>query len=158
MFEKLFQYVSIEQLILGIGVLALIAIFFSLYLVFRVTALTKGASGSSLEETITDNKKRVADLEEHCLSEAKKVAHIDGRLKTSTRAVAIERFDPFQQQGGQQSFSSALINESGDGVVLSALHSRDGVRVYAKELKEFTSTIELSEEEARAVTHAKKKL
>ena len=72
--------------------------------------------------------------------------------------MALERFDPYQNAGGQQSFSSALINEHGNGIAVSGIHSRDGVRVYAKEIENFVSKIELSEEEARAVKKAKESL
>jgi hypothetical protein len=72
--------------------------------------------------------------------------------------VSVKRFDPFQNAGGQQSFASALLNEKGDGVVLSGIHSRDGVRVYAKEVKKFASERELSEEETGAIAETKIKL
>jgi hypothetical protein len=84
--------------------------------------------------------------------------NLDQRLSTSVRSVAMKRFDPFAGAGGQQSFATAYLNEKGDGVIISGIHSRDGVRVYAKEISNFKSERELSEEERGAVEEAKKKL
>ena len=147
-----------DPLLLSIFGATFILLVLVIYLLLRINALTKGAAGASLEKVINENQKRISDLEEHCLREAKKVTHIDTRLKTSLRGVALERFDPYQNAGGQQSFSSALINEHGNGIAVSGIHSRDGVRVYAKEIENFVSKIELSEEEARAVKKAKESL
>ena len=70
----------------------------------------------------------------------------------------MKHFDPFQNAGGQQSFATALVSEKGDGVVVSGIHSRDGVRVYAKPIERFESKRELSNEEHEAIRDAKKVL
>lgn len=103
-------------------------------------------------------KDRVGALEKHAQTAEKAFDDIDRRLGTAVRAIALERFDPYQGAGGQQSFASAFLNEKGDGIVVSGIHSRDGVRVYAKPVASFTSERELSEEESRAIDNAKKKL
>ena len=58
--------------------------------------------------------------------------------------------------GGNQSFSLAVLDQEGSGVIISALHSRDSTRVYAKPVvlgKE--SKYSLSDEEKEAVKIAK---
>jgi len=124
----------------------------------RITRLTQGADGISLEGTIHTLGERADVLERYARSSSQKIKDIDERLQTSVRGVAVERFDPFQNAGGQQSFATALLNEHGDGIVLSGIHSRDGVRVYAKDVKGFKSERELSEEEQKAITQAQKNL
>ena len=47
---------------------------------------------------------------------------------------SLERFNPFESTGGDQSFIIALLNGQNDGFVISSLHSRDGTRIYAKEI------------------------
>lgn len=96
-------------------------------------------------------EKRIADAEQ-------KLANLNRRMAGAVRGVAVERFDPFQGSGGQQSFSTALVTEEGSGVVVSGIHSRDSVRVYAKPVIKFSSERELSEDEKRAIEGAKKKL
>lgn len=124
----------------------------------RITRLLKGGDGTSLETTIRGLDKRVARLEHTERERTRALADIERRLTRSVQGVSTERFDPFQAAGGKQSFATALLNEKGDGVVLSGIHARDGVRVYAKEVNGFASGRELSEEEERAILKVKKDL
>lgn len=101
---------------------------------------------------------RVAKLEAHAKKTEVACEDLDRRLAGAVRGAAVERFDPYQGAGGQQSFTTALLSERGDGIVISGIHSRDTVRVYAKPVTKFTSERELSGEESRAIESAKKKL
>lgn len=103
-------------------------------------------------------KERVQKLEAHAKETTLILKETDERLTRSVQGVSVKRFDPFQNAGGQQSFATALLSEKGDGVVISGIHSRDNVRVYAKEVTNFASERELSEEERGAIDDAKKKL
>src|SRR3989338_10810683 len=42
------------------------------------------------------------------------------------------RYNPYEDTGGDQSFSIALLDERGSGIVLTSLHARSGTRVFAK--------------------------
>ena len=46
--------------------------------------------------------------------------------------VELTRYNPYNDTGGDQSFSAALLNKNGDGVVITSLHSRSGTRVFGK--------------------------
>ena len=142
------------DVVLGLLVVALIQ---TVVLSRRVTLLTRGSSGS-LEATLVSLNTRSIEAEAKSLVVEKALNNLDERLSSAVRAVSVKRFDPFQNSGGQQSFATALLNEKGDGVVLSGIHSRDGVRVYAKDVTGFISERELSEEEQGAIADAKKKL
>ena len=83
----------------------------------------------------------------------------DLSLKTIHK-VAVERFNPFKEVGGNQSFCVALLNGQNTGVILSSLHTREGTRVYAKPVvdghaKEFPFTDEEKETVIKAM-HAQK--
>jgi hypothetical protein len=66
-------------------------------------------------------------------------------------------FKAFQglDSGGHQSFASAFLDENGNGLIISTLHSRDRVNVFAKEIKQFSAAVSLTEEEKTALTQAK---
>ena len=64
------------------------------------------------------------------------------------------RFDAFEDAGGAQSFALALVDDDGDGVVLSSLHSRPTTRVYVKAIRRGVADAPLSAEEARALQDA----
>ena len=71
------------------------------------------------------------------------------------RDVAIVRYDALQEMSGQLSFSLALLNALGDGVVLSSINGRAETRTYAKPVQAGKGTQELSPEEAQAVHAAR---
>ncbi len=64
------------------------------------------------------------------------------------------RFNPFPDQGSNQSFAIGMLNEDGDGVVISSLYSRDRMSIFAKPVKDKKSTYELSTEEKEALRKA----
>jgi hypothetical protein len=59
--------------------------------------------------------------------------------------------------GSSQSFSLALLDENGSGAVISAIYSREGIRVYAKPIKEGKSEQALTPEEEEAIWKTKQK-
>jgi hypothetical protein len=68
--------------------------------------------------------------------------------------VGLVRFDAFDDGGGGQSFSLALIDDDGDGVVLTSLHSRQVTRLYVKGLRRGVADVALSGEEEQALREA----
>ena len=75
---------------------------------------------------------------------------IDG----SVRHVSLLRYDAFEDVGGRLSFSCAMLDEHGTGVVLTSINGRQETRVYAKSIAEGTSTYNLSLEEEEAIRQA----
>ncbi len=139
-------------------VLLILALVRTIMLSRRIALLTRGGDGKSLEGAIRATEARTATLEGHAKRTEGALNNLDERLQGALRGVSVRRFDPFQNSGGQQSFAAALLDEGGDGVVISGIHARDGVRVYAKEVKDFKSERELSEDESAAIAEAQKKL
>ena len=73
---------------------------------------------------------------------------MDARIRTSLRGIDTIRFNPFKDQGSNQSFAIGLLNEEGTGVVISSLYSRDRVSVFAKPIKKGQPEYDLTEEES----------
>lgn len=67
---------------------------------------------------------------------------------------SLVRFNPFREIGGDHSFSMVLLDGRNNGMVLTALHTRDRTRVYSKEIKNGKGEIELSDEEKKALLKA----
>ena len=72
-------------------------------------------------------------------------------LSDAIRHVAVVRYDAFGDMGGRLSFSAALLDDSGDGLVLSSIAGRTETRTYAKGVKHGTSEAQLSPEEEQVV-------
>jgi len=65
------------------------------------------------------------------------------------------RFNPFERVGGEQSYCFALMDGAGDGVVMTFLFTREGMRVYMKQVEGGKGKeSELSQEEKKAVVKA----
>ncbi len=79
---------------------------------------------------------------------------IENTLLHAVQGVGMVRYSAFEDTGGDQSFSLALIDGRGDGVVLSALYGRDATRVYAKPVEAWKSPRSLTDEEEQAVSRA----
>jgi len=71
------------------------------------------------------------------------------------RDIGIVRYDALKEMSGQLSFSLALLNATGDGIVLSSINGRAETRTYAKPVVEGKGSQELSPEEAQAVHSAR---
>jgi hypothetical protein len=68
--------------------------------------------------------------------------------------IGLIRFDAFEDAGGAQSFALAMVDDDGDGIVLTSLHSRPTTRVYVKAIRRGVADAPLSGEEARALQDA----
>jgi hypothetical protein len=77
-----------------------------------------------------------------------------GEIDTAVRHVALLRYDAFEDVGGQLSFSCALLDDRGSGVVVTSINGRQETRVYAKPIQQTDSTFNLSTEEREAIRRA----
>ena len=83
------------------------------------------------------------------------VAALRAEASGSLRHLGLVRYDAFADVGGRLSWSLALVDDGGNGVVLTAIHGRSEARSYAKSLAGWTSEQPLSPEEEDAVASAK---
>ena len=71
--------------------------------------------------------------------------------------VELLRFNPYDDTGGNISFTVCLLDDKGSGVVITSLHARSGTRVFAKEVTlGKSSQYELSKEEELVIKKAMK--
>ena len=75
-------------------------------------------------------------------------------LADALRHVAVVRYDAFPDMGGRLSFSCALLDDAGDGLVLTSINGRTETRTYAKGVKSGVSEHQLSPEEEQAISFA----
>jgi hypothetical protein len=76
---------------------------------------------------------------------------VEAALRGTIAHRALVRYDAYNELSGQQSMSIALLDDARSGIVLSCIHHRDQARVYAKQVVDGQSELELSPEEAEAV-------
>jgi hypothetical protein len=83
------------------------------------------------------------------------VAALRAEAGDALRHLAVVRYDAFGDMGGHLSWSLALLDDAGNGVVLTSIHGRSDARSYAKNVTAWTSQQQLSPEEDEAITHAR---
>ncbi|MPZ60728.1 MAG: DUF4446 family protein [Propionibacteriales bacterium] len=75
--------------------------------------------------------------------------------RDAMRHLAVVRYDAFGDMGGHLSWSMALLDDGGNGIVLTSIHGRTESRTYAKNITEWSSDQTLSPEEEEAVSAAR---
>ena len=78
----------------------------------------------------------------------------EGLIEGAVRHVGLVRYDAFEDVGGRLSFSCALLDDHGTGVVMTSINGRQDTRVYAKPIAEGHSSYNLSVEEEEAIRQA----
>ena len=108
------------------------------------------ASGrlASLESQCEALKVR-AERAEGCLRE------LDARSRTDLSASGFVRYDAFDNTGSELSYTLALLNREGNGVVLSSIYSREDVRTFGKAVQGWQPAANASSEEFAAIAKAR---
>lgn len=108
---------------------------------------------SSLNHLISLSERNSKDIE--TLTE--KLNHEINENKKHLQKLGFKRYNPFTDTGGDQSFTAALLDDLGDGIMISSLHSRENTRLYAKKVEGGkVSAQTLSSEEQEVIKQALK--
>lgn len=115
-----------------------------------------GAAGPTEREGIVleEHEREIRRLRD----EVRHLAEADQRLRNllqgNLQRVGLVRYDAFEDMGGRLSFSLALLDAGGTGVVVTSINGRQDTRCYAKTVEQGSSPHNLSEEEAEAIGRA----
>jgi hypothetical protein len=120
----------------------------------RYRTLVGGTSGGNLERVLNDHIAEMRAISRRVRELDNLYRQIEMASQRSLQWTGVVRYNPFSDTGGDQSFAIALADAEGNGVVISSLHARDHTRIYAKPLKSWQSTYQLSEEEKEAIARA----
>ncbi len=142
-------------------ILLLVAIFWSYTLEKKLKAM-EDRYRRILKLAEEGDEATIVRLLEQLERQGEAITALDGRLAAVEKAMphiiqgyGIVRYSAFADMGGDQSFSLALVDEGGSGLLITALHGRDETRIYAKPLVQWRSTYSLSAEEQEALGKAR---
>lgn len=124
----------------------------------KLSSFMKGKDGASLESVLSWLTQKNAQVQDTLDAHKEALEMIDNRIKKSIRGYSLVRYDAYEDNGGNQSFASALIDESGDGFILSVITNRNHVGVYAKPVSRGTPLPTLTKEESLALETSKKSI
>ena len=97
---------------------------------------------------------RIDDLHRAVDEVASGLERVDRRVDGSVANTSIVRYDAYEDTGGHQSASVAMLDSARTGVVVTAIQGRDYARIYMKELERGRASVALSPEEQEAVERA----
>ena len=104
---------------------------------------------------VVGRRREGADLPTDVRGLRAEVAALRTEAGDGLRHLAVVRYDAFADVGGHLSWTLALLDEGGDGVVLSSINGRSEARTYAKSVTRWSSDQQLSAEEEEAIAHAR---
>jgi hypothetical protein len=113
-----------------------------------------GGGRKDLVEFAVALQGRIDDLHKAVDEVAAGLARVDRRIDGAVSNRAIVRYDAYEDTGGHQSASLALLDGARTGVVVTAIQGRDYARIYMKELDRGRPSMALSPEEQEAVERA----
>jgi len=120
----------------------------------RLRRVLPSGESSGIDEILDRQLKRIDSLTERIDALNKLHHELENLSQRTIQKVAVIRYNPFSDTGGDQSFAIALLDSLGNGVVLSSLHSRTDTRVFAKAVHSGRSKYQLSDEEQDAIKKA----
>lgn len=149
----LINILLLASIILGVVNLGLV-----IYLLSRFNKLLKNGDGKSIESVLHKHRSVIEELIDFRNQSTEYLKKIDSRIKEKVSSKQAIRFNPFQDGGvgGNNSFSVALVDEEGNGSVLSSLHTRERTNVFIKPIQSWKSLNDLSEEEEKSLGKTKK--
>jgi len=115
------------------------------------TVLQAGEGDLSFVEAAARTVRSVDDLRADVAVVQSGIEEVRTDLADAIRHVAVVRYDAFGDMGGRLSFSAAMLDDAGDGLVISSINGRSETRTYAKGVKHGTSEAQLSPEEEQVV-------
>ncbi len=109
---------------------------------------------AAVRQVLAEQGLRIERLEGAVRSLAATDRRQEGLIEGAVRHVGLVRYDAFEDVGGRLSFSCALLDDHGDGVVVTSINGRQDTRVYAKPVTGGRSSHHLSAEEEEAIRRA----
>ncbi|MFA6520698.1 MAG: DUF4446 family protein [Candidatus Paceibacterota bacterium] len=138
-----------------VGVAILIGTIWVIVTEKRLKRFFLGKKAKDLEDTILTLEEDISKLKTAKENIESEVKTINAKLKKSIRGLETIRFNPFPDQGSNQSFAIGMLNEDNDGLVIYSLYSRERMSIFAKPIKGGLSEYELTAEEKEALKKAK---
>lgn len=151
----------LDEITLSASAVAIVAFLTGLIANLRIRKLRRGLAllnGPAGQESVLDALGRGAAETEALRADLARanneLAVARSQLADALRHVAVVRYDAFGDMGGRMSFTAALLDDDGDGLVITSINGRTEARAYAKGVKEGLSDQSLSPEETQAIALA----
>ena len=150
-----------SYILIGMGVLTVILLIAVIICIVRTKklyrkydAFMRGKDAESLEERILEQIDETKSLKLEDRANKDNMKGMNKRLQKSYQKMGLVKYDAFKGMGGQSSFALTLLDQMDNGIVMNAIHSREGCYLYIKEIKSGESEIVLGKEEEASLKKA----
>ncbi|MCL5103136.1 MAG: DUF4446 family protein [Armatimonadetes bacterium] len=147
--------------LLGVTALAIILLFYTVSLSIRLSRLTRRRSSrladggvEDIVESINDQSRAITKVENHLEDVISRHDDLDKAMSCCLQRMGVVRFNAFDDVGGEQSFSLALLDARNNGIVISSIYGRQDSRIYVKGIVNGEGERPLSQEETKALKQA----
>jgi hypothetical protein len=138
----------------GVAVVVTLVHYLTLRRVRKAQLVLVGGGKEDLVDFAVSLQTRIDELHRAVDDVTAALGRLDRRVDDTVSKTAIVRYDAYENSGGHQSASVAMLDSSRTGVILSAIQGRDYARIYVKELDRGRASVALSPEELEAVERA----
>ena len=137
-----------------LSLLVSLTLFLKLRRIRSAQSVLLGSGKDDLVDFAVSLQTRIDDVHRAVDEVALALTRVDKRIDGCLSNTSIVRYDAYEDVGGHQSASLALLDAARTGVVVSAIQGRDYARIYAKEIDRGRASVTLSPEEQAAVDRA----
>jgi len=147
--------------VIAIAAVAVLSLLLGVFLLTRTRRMRQqyrvldAADGrESFVEVVARKSEEVEALRDDVAALAASIRATQSELNRAIRHVGLIRYDAFGDMGGRMSFSVALVDDFGNGFILTTVHARSESRTYIKEIRGGMAEVTLSPEESQALEDA----
>lgn len=116
--------------------------------------LLPGVDAENVEALLYEHLRERSAQKQELGDLAQRLGGIENKMKSAKRFVGLSRYDAFNDVGGEQSFSLAVYDEDGNGVVVTSQVGRSTQRIFSKKLVDGKAERGLTDEEQQAIEEA----
>lgn len=155
---------GIDPFYVKAGTVALILILFLILLIMQIRLMGKfkklyrtydrfmrGKDMESMEETVLAQFERIEALEKSNEEKDRQIESIFENLQHVYQKTGLVKYDAFREMSGKLSYAVALLDKEDNGILVNSMYSREGCYSYVKTISGGKCSIEMSEEEQKAL-------
>ena len=155
---------GIDPFYVKAGIVALILILFLVLLIMQIKLMGKfkklyqtydrfmrGKDMESMEETVLAQFERIEALEKSNEEKDRQIESIFENLQHVYQKTGLVKYDAFREMSGKLSYAVALLDKEDNGILVNSMYSREGCYSYVKTISGGKCSIEMSEEEQKAL-------
>lgn len=155
---------GIDPFYVKAGIVALILILFLVLLIMQIRLMGKfkklyrtydrfmrGKDMESMEETVLAQFERIEALEKSNEEKDRQIESVFENLQHVYQKTGLVKYDAFREMSGKLSYAVALLDKEDNGILVNSMYSREGCYSYVKTISGGKCSIEMSEEEQKAL-------